>query len=500
MATKIPVLPVIFRAEKSGDSKGEVTAVFPTLGGTGAHDFTVYAHIGQHSSGTRGWYNQTRAARPDEYASLLSELRRIYERGEDAVKLRVTERFSSAHDSQRRREHEEQRAAAAGRHESGGNPARARRMARSPSSGEIFVETPKAEWTATLLNARLGLGPYPLPQGHILFRDHPYTPTQGHSERMEFEAAARYRAIRPSESRASASKHESGGNPRVVVGKTDERVLRAFVDKRAMSGLKYTTDGKRLDAYGLGGSNIASWEAGPRGGVPIIVLHDTGGKREESIHRKIRKIAGPIAKYEWDVTKFAPYTPGAAKHESGNNPSVRSPKEINEAFARAVEREKEAKRAEAERREGHIARVRREIGESARRGEQPHLRTPEDIERTAVSFGRVAHFEAERERRAARQYSEADRKLKAKVGARGASAKKHESGNNPRTKKHPLDAAAVQRIERAAARRHVAPSRSAKGSRKRAPFTGAQRKQRGLAPLDAGLKARVDALVGRGKK
>jgi hypothetical protein len=188
------------------------------------------------------------------------------------------------------------------------------------------------------------------------------------------------------------------------------------------------------------------------------------------------------------------------KHESGGNPSVRSPSDFKGELARLVEREKEAKRAEAERREGHIARMRREIGDSARRGEQPHLRTPEDIERTAVSFGRAAHFEAERERRAARQYSEADRKLKAKGGARGASAKKHESGNNPRTKKHPLDAAAVQRIERAAARRHVAPSRSAKGSRKRAPFTGAQRKQRGLAPLDAGLKARVDALVGRGKK
>jgi hypothetical protein len=87
-----------------------------------------------------------------------------------------------------------------------------------------------------------------------------------------------------------------------------------------------------------------------------------------------------------------------------------------------------------------------------------------------------------------------------------AKVKKHESGGNPRVssrasgKKHPLDAKAVARIERAAARRHVAPSRSAKGSRKRAPFTGAQRKQRGLAPLDAGLKARVDALVGRSKK
>ena len=72
------------------------------------------------------------------------------------------------------------------------------------------------------------------------------------------------------------------------------------------------------------------------------------------------------------------------------------------------------------------------------------------------------------------------------------SAKKHESGNNPRTKKHPLDAAAVRRISRAAAK--TVPSR------KRAPFTPAQRSKRGLAPLDAGLKARVDALVGRSKK
>jgi len=73
-----------------------------------------------------------------------------------------------------------------------------------------------------------------------------------------------------------------------------------------------------------------------------------------------------------------------------------------------------------------------------------------------------------------------------------ASAARHESGGNPRTKKHPLDAAAVQRIERAAAK--TVPSR------KRAPFTPAQRSKRRLAPLDAGLKARVDALVGRGKK
>lgn len=65
----------------------------------------------------------------------------------------------------------------------------------------------------------------------------------------------------------------------------------------------------------------------------------------------------------------------------------------------------------------------------------------------------------------------------------------HESGGNPRVKKHPLDAAAVRRIDRAAAK--------SVPSRKRAPFTGAQRKQRGLAPLDAGLKSRIDKVLGK---
>lgn len=72
-------LPVIFRAEKSGPHKREVTAVFPTLQGTGPHDMTCYAHIGQHSTCTPGWYAQTRLATPDEYKSLLAELRGIYE-------------------------------------------------------------------------------------------------------------------------------------------------------------------------------------------------------------------------------------------------------------------------------------------------------------------------------------------------------------------------------------------------------------------------------------
>ena len=69
--------PVIFRAEKSGDFKGEVTAVFPTiklLDGS----LSCYSHIGQHEFASVGWYRRTRCAKPKEYASLLAELTRIY--------------------------------------------------------------------------------------------------------------------------------------------------------------------------------------------------------------------------------------------------------------------------------------------------------------------------------------------------------------------------------------------------------------------------------------
>lgn len=62
--------PVIFRKRK-----GEICAVFPALpwsmdGAT----MTVYAHVGQHGAADWGWYNSTKAAKPDEYASLLTEL------------------------------------------------------------------------------------------------------------------------------------------------------------------------------------------------------------------------------------------------------------------------------------------------------------------------------------------------------------------------------------------------------------------------------------------
>jgi hypothetical protein len=92
-----PLYPVIFRAEKSGEAKGAVTAVFP-CGDEGRGQFTVYAHLGQHSTGTMAWYLQrTRAAKPEEYASLLKELKEIYETemGSEAVTLKVIQKFPS---------------------------------------------------------------------------------------------------------------------------------------------------------------------------------------------------------------------------------------------------------------------------------------------------------------------------------------------------------------------------------------------------------------------
>lgn len=68
------VTPVIFRASR--DKRAEITAVFPCEPGTTNDDgsMSCYGHVGQHGQCDRGWYNTTRAARPDEYAGLQREL------------------------------------------------------------------------------------------------------------------------------------------------------------------------------------------------------------------------------------------------------------------------------------------------------------------------------------------------------------------------------------------------------------------------------------------
>lgn len=82
-------IPVLFRVERSGPHKGEVTAVFPSLPANPGN-LLCYAHVGQHCEGSIEWYHGTRAAKPAEYESLLRELRRIYER--DGDKMRVMNR------------------------------------------------------------------------------------------------------------------------------------------------------------------------------------------------------------------------------------------------------------------------------------------------------------------------------------------------------------------------------------------------------------------------
>lgn len=98
MAANPSTLPVIFRAERSGQFKGEVTAVFPTEVWNARGDVTCYAHNGQHGGCSLEWYHRTRPATPAEYAPLLKELRSIYEtsHGENdpVIILRVMRRRS----------------------------------------------------------------------------------------------------------------------------------------------------------------------------------------------------------------------------------------------------------------------------------------------------------------------------------------------------------------------------------------------------------------------
>lgn len=91
--------PVLFRAEKSGPHKGEVTAVFPTIPGTREfHTCTCYARVGQHSSCTYGWYQGTRPARPDEFEALRRELESL------GYSLKIVSRWTRHHDAARRGE------------------------------------------------------------------------------------------------------------------------------------------------------------------------------------------------------------------------------------------------------------------------------------------------------------------------------------------------------------------------------------------------------------
>lgn len=78
-------VPVVFRKDRSGEFKGQVTAIFPTL--EDGFFLTCYAHIGQHGSCSRTWIRHcTVPAQPDDYADLLAELTTVY--ADDALVVR----------------------------------------------------------------------------------------------------------------------------------------------------------------------------------------------------------------------------------------------------------------------------------------------------------------------------------------------------------------------------------------------------------------------------
>jgi hypothetical protein len=101
---------VIFRAERSGAHKGEVTAVFPYVEGCPGY-MTCYAHVGQHGSCGMLWYWQTRPATPAEYTSLLAELRRIGYAPRVARRINHKRRKGAAWTTRTKRTRDEQRAA-----------------------------------------------------------------------------------------------------------------------------------------------------------------------------------------------------------------------------------------------------------------------------------------------------------------------------------------------------------------------------------------------------
>lgn len=82
-----PKLPVIFKKHYEA-GKWEVTAFFPTLPATN-DTMTCYAHIGQHSGASFGYFHAGKKASEAEYSDLLRELRGIYERGPLAEQSRL---------------------------------------------------------------------------------------------------------------------------------------------------------------------------------------------------------------------------------------------------------------------------------------------------------------------------------------------------------------------------------------------------------------------------
>ena len=69
---------VIFKTDKRGDFKGDVTAFLPDYDDKPG-EITCYCHIGQHSTASLDYFHSSklRHSTPEEYAPLLAELKSI---------------------------------------------------------------------------------------------------------------------------------------------------------------------------------------------------------------------------------------------------------------------------------------------------------------------------------------------------------------------------------------------------------------------------------------
>ncbi len=83
-------LRVTYRIARNGNPD-TLTAILPDIPANPGH-FVCYAHIGQHSEGSLGWYQSTRRATETEYKALARELESIYA---PDYALRIVQRISN---------------------------------------------------------------------------------------------------------------------------------------------------------------------------------------------------------------------------------------------------------------------------------------------------------------------------------------------------------------------------------------------------------------------
>lgn len=82
--TSYEKVKVIYR--KDGD--GNILAFFPELSANYGN-IVCYEHIGQHGEASTDYYSSTKAATPDEYNDLHTELKAVYNDVELSIKKRI---------------------------------------------------------------------------------------------------------------------------------------------------------------------------------------------------------------------------------------------------------------------------------------------------------------------------------------------------------------------------------------------------------------------------